>query len=244
LDWFSHMMDSDVFRAISKFLFLGKGLGWGRGETPLVCLKWFCLLTCWSYWSIKGCIQCHSDLGSWTVTLPEISILRVCSIIIPPPPAHQATGKCTCAIWWYIKLFKIGFLGNLPIAHDSLWVLEVMFIEEKNSNLRKFYTVHMVSEVWSGPPSQNHLKSSESICTENNLLKFNNFFYKHDLITPKISLSANGLQCLFHIPLIHFPIVSIANSTRLGQEVNNWWNSKMAAKMLDISGNEPTGEWP
>jgi hypothetical protein len=50
-------------------------------------------------------------------------------------------------------------------------------------------------------------------------------------------LSANGLQCLFHIPLIHFPIVSVANSTRLGQEVNNWWNGKMASKMLDISGN-------
>jgi hypothetical protein len=64
--------------------------------------------------------------------------------------SHPATGKCTCAIWWYIKLFKIGILGNLPIAHDSLWVLEVMFIE-KNVNLRKFYTVHMVSEVWSGP---------------------------------------------------------------------------------------------
>jgi hypothetical protein len=28
-------------------------------------------------------------------------------------------------------IFKIGILGNLPIAHDSLWVLEVMFIEKK-----------------------------------------------------------------------------------------------------------------
>jgi hypothetical protein len=29
-------------------------------------------------------------------------------------------------------LFKIGILGNLPIAHNSsLWVLEVMFIEKK-----------------------------------------------------------------------------------------------------------------
>jgi hypothetical protein len=45
------------------------------------------------------------------------------------PPAYTATVKCTgkytCAIRWYIKLFKIG---NLPIAHDSLWVL---FIENK-----------------------------------------------------------------------------------------------------------------
>jgi hypothetical protein len=30
-----------------------------------------------------------------------------------------------------IKLFKIGILGNLPIAHNSLWVLEVMLIEKK-----------------------------------------------------------------------------------------------------------------
>jgi hypothetical protein len=42
-----------------------------------------------------------------TGPLPEISILRGC------------------------LLFKIGILGNLPIAHDSLWVLEVMFIEKK-----------------------------------------------------------------------------------------------------------------
>jgi hypothetical protein len=41
----------------------------------------------------------------------------------------------------------IGILGNLPIAHNSLWVLEDMFIEKKLYNLRKFYTVHMVSEV-------------------------------------------------------------------------------------------------
>jgi hypothetical protein len=51
-------------------------------------------------------------------------------------------------------------------------------------------------------------------------------------------LSANGLQCLFHIPLIHFPIVRVAISTRLGQQVNNLWNSKMAAKMLEISDND------
>jgi hypothetical protein len=72
-------------------------------------------------------LQGWNRCNEWGNSLPEISILRGCSI--NHPPANPATRKCTCAIWWYIKLFKIGILGNLPIAHDSLWVLEVMFIE-------------------------------------------------------------------------------------------------------------------
>jgi hypothetical protein len=106
------------------------------------------------------------------------------------PSAHPATGKCTCAIWWYIKLFKIGILGNLPIAHYSLWVLEVMSIEKKfefEEVLHCTYGHGVWSLIWA--PSQNPLKSSASICTDKNLLKFNNFFYKHDLITPPISYS-------------------------------------------------------
>jgi hypothetical protein len=31
----------------------------------------------------------------------------------------------------YMMVYKIGILGNLPIAHNSVWVLEVMFIEKK-----------------------------------------------------------------------------------------------------------------
>jgi hypothetical protein len=34
---------------------------------------------------------------------------------------------CMC----YIMVYKIGILGNLLIAHNSLWVLAVMFIEKK-----------------------------------------------------------------------------------------------------------------
>jgi hypothetical protein len=30
-----------------------------------------------------------------------------------------------------MMVYKIGVLVNLPIAHDSLWVLDVMFIEKK-----------------------------------------------------------------------------------------------------------------
>jgi hypothetical protein len=103
------------------------------------------------------------------LSLPEISILRGCSIN-HPLPAHPAAGKCTCAIWWYIKLFKIGILGNLPIAHDSLWVLKVMFTEIK---FEFEEVLHCAYGVWSliWAPSQNPLKSSESICTEKNVLK-------------------------------------------------------------------------
>jgi hypothetical protein len=60
--------------------------------------------------------------------------------ITPCTPSNRKMYMC------YMMVYKIGILGNLPIAHDSLWVLELMFIEKK-SNLRKFYTVHMVSEV-------------------------------------------------------------------------------------------------
>jgi hypothetical protein len=54
--------------------------------------------------------------------------------------------------------------------------------------------------------SQNPLKSSESICTEKNLHKFNNFFYKHDLITPKISMCYRQMGCsaYFIFPLFIF----------------------------------------
>jgi hypothetical protein len=31
----------------------------------------------------------------------------------------------------YMMVYKIGFQGNLPIAHNSLWVMEVMLIETK-----------------------------------------------------------------------------------------------------------------
>jgi hypothetical protein len=74
----------------------------------------------------------QDQLARDKLALPEISILRGCSINHPPanPATGKCTGKCTCAIWWYIKLFKIGILGNLPIAHNSLWVLEVMFIKK------------------------------------------------------------------------------------------------------------------
>jgi hypothetical protein len=30
-----------------------------------------------------------------------------------------------------LMVYKIGILGNLPIAHDSIWVLEIMLIEKK-----------------------------------------------------------------------------------------------------------------
>jgi hypothetical protein len=30
-----------------------------------------------------------------------------------------------------MMVYKIGILGNLQIAHDSIWVLEVMSIEKK-----------------------------------------------------------------------------------------------------------------
>jgi hypothetical protein len=62
-----------------------------------------------------------------------------------------------------------------------------MFIEKKF----EFEEVYGVwSLIWA--PSLNLLKSS--IFTEN-LLKFNNFFYKHDLITPKISLCYRQMVC-------------------------------------------------
>jgi hypothetical protein len=99
----------------------------------------------------------------------------------------------------------MGILGNLPMAHDSLWVLEVMFIEQKfefEEVLHCTYGVRCL--IWA--PSQNPLKSSESICTENNLLKFNNFFYKQDIITPKIRLCYRQMVCsaYFIFPLFIF----------------------------------------
>jgi hypothetical protein len=97
-------------------------------------------------------------------------------------------------------VYKIGILGNLPIA---LWVLEVILIENK------FEFEEVL--IWA-PPSQNPLKS---ICTEKNVLKLNNFFYKHDLITPKISPCYQQMVCsaYFIFPLIIFQY--------MGQEVNN-----------------------
>jgi hypothetical protein len=74
--------------------------------------------------------------------LLEISMICGCSINYPP--GHRATGKCTCAM-----VYKIGILGNLPIAHNRFWRL---CLWNKKSNLRMLYTVlYMVSEILSGP---------------------------------------------------------------------------------------------
>jgi hypothetical protein len=150
------------------------------------------------FWSNVSQPQCSSF---W---LDTSSYQKFQSFLAVPSITPLHTGKCTCAIWWYIKLFKIGILGNFPIAHDSLWVLEVMFIEKKFECEEVLHCIHMVSEVWSGPPSQNPLKSS--ICTGKHLLKFNNFFYKHDLITPKISLCYRQMvfSAYFIFPLFIF----------------------------------------
>jgi hypothetical protein len=61
------------------------------------------------------------------VALPEISILSDCSINHPPAPSNRKMYM----YMYYMTVYKIGILGNLPIAHDSVWVLEVMFIEKK-----------------------------------------------------------------------------------------------------------------
>jgi hypothetical protein len=52
-------------------------------------------------------------------TLPEISILCGCSINSPLQQENVHV------------LYEIAIQGNFPIAHHSLWVLEVMFIEKK-----------------------------------------------------------------------------------------------------------------
>jgi hypothetical protein len=131
---------------------------------------------------------------------PSAALPRPAWLFHQSPPCTPSYRKMYNKMYMcYTMVYKIGILGNLPIAHDSLWVLEVMFIEEKKSNLRKFCTVW--SLIWA--PSQNPLRCSESICTDKNLLKFNNFFYKHDLITPKISLCYRQMVCsayfIFHL---------------------------------------------
>jgi hypothetical protein len=117
-----------------------------------------------------------------------------------PPYAHPATGNCTCAIWWYIKLFKIVILGNLPIVHDSLSVLEVMFFRKKIRIWGNFTQYIWCLKFDLGP------KSKPFKIFRVNLLKFNNFFNKHDLITPKISLCYQQMVCsaYFIFPLFIF----------------------------------------